>query len=391
MSRILLDTPGTREIAAPDTPTPSRAQKGVQARAFADALTNAETAKAGTQPDGAAKPESARPASTARITPISRTPSQITGGLPPRAQAAANMTNTQLLNALELLSKSSSPADSTLDTLKNIVNTRSTLMALSGRFPSERGIAGRGAVRGSVTPPASAAKKTQAAPPAPAEVTGNLSAMFESGEDIAVIGYDSHGGTSYGKYQLSSRAGTMDQFIRYLGKQKSDWAKRLQAAGASNTGGKQGAMPRIWKQLAQENPELFESLQDRFVRDNHYKPALEALIRNTGINPDEMPSALQEVLFSTAVQHGPAGAARIFSRAVDRIRNDAATPAKNGKNKNTEAEQEKFAKSLIENVYALRSRQFGSSTSRVRSAVQSRLQEEKALALAMLNGDTSLA
>ena len=36
---------------------------------------------------------------------------------------------------------------------------------------------------------------------------GHLSARFESGkEGAAAIGYDGHGGTSYGKYQISSRA-----------------------------------------------------------------------------------------------------------------------------------------------------------------------------------------
>ena len=144
-------------------------------------------------------------------------------------------------------------------------------------------------------------------------------------------------------------------------------------------------MPRIWKQLASENPELFESLQDRFVHDNHYKPALQALIRNTGLDPKEMSPALQEVLFSTAVQHGPGGAARIFSRAMNKTEQKVAASGKN-----EAADQSLFDKSLIENIYALRSRQFGSSSGRVRSAVQSRLQEEKALALAMLNGDTTL-
>lgn len=384
MSRILLETPNTRQIAAPTgkASAGARVQSPAKAQKFAEVLAGAESAQ-----KQAAAPASARQSSTARITPITRTPSQIAGRLPAKAQAAASMTNTQMLNTLDLLSRSSSPADSTLDTLKNIVNTRSTLLALSSRFPSDRGIAGRGSVRGSVTPPEKTAKKEEA----PAEVTGALSAKFESGEDISVIGYDSHGGTSYGKYQLSSRAGTMDQFIKYLSKQKPDWAKKLQAAGAANTGGRQGRMPRVWKQLASENPELFESLQDRFVRDNHYKPALEALVRNTGINIDDMAPALQEVLFSTAVQHGPAGAARIFSRAVDKVKNTIASAEKTAKRTAESAQQEKFAKSLIENVYALRSRQFGSSTSRVRSAVQSRLQEEKALALAMLKGKNDVA
>lgn len=383
-NNILFGMPSTRQISATNNGKKSeRTLEKVQAHKFVEAMADAEKAQ-NTTARAEAKPvpisPSGRTRTMARITPISRTPSQMSGGMPAKAQQTLHMMNSQLLNTLDLLSQSSSPTDSTLETLRNIVNTRSTLLALSGQFSPELGISGRGSVRGTVTPP----NKTSKKPAAPAEVTGTLSAHFESGEDISVIGYDSHGGTSYGKYQLSSRAGTMDQFIKYLRKQKPDWAKRLQAAGEADTGGKTGRMPRIWKQLASENPELFESLQDRFVHDNHYKPALQALIRNTGLDPKEMSPALQEVLFSTAVQHGPGGAARIFSKAMNRT--EQKTTAENDE----PVGQTLFEKSLIENIYALRSRQFGSSSNRVRSAVQSRLQEEKALALAMLSGDTSL-
>ena len=51
------------------------------------------------------------------------------------------------------------------------------------------------------------------------------------------------------------------------------------------------------------------------------------------------------------------------------------------KNPGTEA----FEKAMIENVYAARSTQFGSSTQRVQNAVQNRLEQEKGLALAMVD------
>ena len=50
---------------------------------------------------------------------------------------------------------------------------------------------------------------------------GSLSAKFESGtEGVAAIGYDRVGGTSYGKYQIASKPGTMDRFLR-------SWTRRL--------------------------------------------------------------------------------------------------------------------------------------------------------------------
>jgi hypothetical protein len=84
---------------------------------------------------------------------------------------------------------------------------------------------------------------------------------------------------------------------------------------------------------------------------------------------------MQEVLWSTAVQHGPAGAARIFSRAVSK-----------GSFDSTQTERK-----LIDNVYAIRAEQFGSSSDQVRAAVRSRLRQEKELALAMLSPGNTLA
>ncbi|MBA4357411.1 MAG: hypothetical protein C0405_06760, partial [Desulfovibrio sp.] len=43
---------------------------------------------------------------------------------------------------------------------------------------------------------------------------GSMAALFESGDKgAAAIGYDRTGGTSYGTFQISSRAGTMNRFL----------------------------------------------------------------------------------------------------------------------------------------------------------------------------------
>ena len=208
---------------------------------------------------------------------------------------------------------------------------------------------------------------------------GVLAARFESGEDgIAAVGYDSHGGTSYGKFQISSRAGTMKQFMSYLSEKAPDLAKRLAAAGPANTGGKGGRMPATWKAIASEQPDRFEKLQNDFVHDSHFAPAAQALEKNTGVSFSNMPEALREVLFSTAVQHGAAGAVRIVSRALERL----SAPA--GQQKSMPARQAyETGKELIQHIYAIRAGQFGSSTMHVQSSVKNRLQEEMQEALTM--------
>jgi len=197
---------------------------------------------------------------------------------------------------------------------------------------------------------------------------GALAALFESGSDggISAIGYDRRGGTSYGKYQLSSRAGTMDAFINYLDSQAPDIASQLKKAGRANTGSRFGNMPAAWKQVAQTQPERFEALQDKFVHSNHFSPAFRAISK--AMNIDSMPQALQEVLFSTAVHHGPTGAVRIFAKAFGRT---------GGFDESKEAD-------FIRNVYSIRQRQFASSTEGVQSAVKGRLGDELRMALSML-------
>lgn len=200
---------------------------------------------------------------------------------------------------------------------------------------------------------------------------GKLSAQFESGsEGIAAIGYDSTGGTSYGKFQIASKVGSMKSFLAFLDSEAPDISARLRKAGPANTGSRRGGMPEAWKKIAREQPERFEQLQEGFIHQSHYKPALEAIEQRTGIDTSSLSSAMREVIWSTAVQHGPAGAARIFAKADDL----------SGK-----PEDAGYERKMISNVYAVRAGQFGSSTNSVRNAVRNRFRQEKQLALQMLD------
>lgn len=200
---------------------------------------------------------------------------------------------------------------------------------------------------------------------------GSLSAQFESGSNgISTIGYDRVGGTSYGKYQIASRPGTMERFLDYLDDKAPEMANRLREAGPTNTGSKEGEMPKVWRQLAQENPARFEQLQHDFIESETYDPARQMIMQKTGLDFDKAPNVLQEVLWSTSVQHGPTGAARIFEKVIGQFMGGPA---------NSE-----FNSQLIEGVYDVRKGQFGSSTKRVQEAVANRLNSEKMIAMDML-------
>jgi hypothetical protein len=204
----------------------------------------------------------------------------------------------------------------------------------------------------------------------PGQEIGTLSAYFESGEKgPGVVGYDSNGGTSYGTYQISSRAGTMSMFIDYLSERAPDLASKLKAAGPSNTGSRSGKMPEVWKKIAATDPNRFAKLQYDFIEQTHYLPALQEISQRTGLDVSKAPRALQEVLWSTAVQHGPKGAVKIFTKAIGHAQD------KHGV---------KTAQ-LIGSVYAMRANQFSSAGSDLRAAARSRFKEEGRLALAMLS------
>ncbi len=216
-------------------------------------------------------------------------------------------------------------------------------------------------------------------------LTGALSAHFESGsKGIAAIGYDRHGGTSYGKFQISSRAGTMNSFLGYLDTNAPELSQRLRKAGHANTGSRSGKMPEEWKKIAEEQPKLFESLQDDFIKSSHFEPAVQALAETKGVDFAKLPAALQEVLFSTAVQHGAQGASKIVGKALDLL----GINLESIENKLAEQDPNKIvvqnAKKLVEHIYDLRANQFGSSTKRIQVAAKSRMHREKQEALQLL-------
>ncbi|WP_461209519.1 VgrG-related protein [Desulfocurvus sp. DL9XJH121] len=195
---------------------------------------------------------------------------------------------------------------------------------------------------------------------------GELCALFESGvRGIFAVGYDIKGGTSYGKYQISSRKGAMQNFLSYLDVRAPSWAMRLRASGRSNTGGTDGAMPREWKRIAREHPRPFERLQDEFIQTRYYAASLNEMRKRAGLDLENHPEAIKEVLWSTAVQHGPSGGASIFIKACLRAKTRTDKP---------------YA-AILEEVFREREKRLEKCPPQQRSALRERLRQEKEMAL----------
>jgi len=129
------------------------------------------------------------------------------------------------------------------------------------------------------------------------ESLGKLSEKYESGgRGPATVssGEGDPGGVSYGTYQLASKIGRADEFVREF------YPKEFE--------GLKGGTPEFtarWKQLAEEQPEQLRGNEHRFIRRTHYDPQVAKIEKELGLKVFERSGAFRDVLWSTAVHHGP--------------------------------------------------------------------------------------
>lgn len=181
-------------------------------------------------------------------------------------------------------------------------------------------------------------------------------ASRESGKDGSrAVGFDANGGTSYGKFQISSKAGTFDSFIKWLdGNGYEGVASELRSAGDPDSGSRDGTVPNAWRALV-ESAAITDEMQERFIRETHFDPAMRGApdgLREAA----EGNNALQAAIFSTAVQHGPAAARRLMHKAWDGSDGDPDT--------------------FLYLLYEERKTQFPSSDPQTRASVAARLDAE---------------
>lgn len=134
---------------------------------------------------------------------------------------------------------------------------------------------------------------------------GSISARFESGgagAGAVSTGRGDFGGASYGTHQLSSKTGTLQQ---YLGQSKY---------GAQFAGLRPGT-PEFnakWKQVAASDPGFGQDQKD-FIGRTHFDPQM-ARLAKAGIDLSGRSDAVKEAIWSTAVQFG--GNTELIKRAL---------------------------------------------------------------------------
>ncbi len=141
---------------------------------------------------------------------------------------------------------------------------------------------------------------------------GGLSRKYEAtGPGTVSSGAGDAGGVSYGSYQFSSKAGTAQAFVNSL---KSSHPPYYQALAGKKPG--TAAFSTAWKKLAAKDPKGFDQAQHDYVKKTHYDPAVAGVKSRTGIDVSKRSAAVRDVLWSTAVQHGPGAAPGIFKAAL---------------------------------------------------------------------------
>lgn len=126
---------------------------------------------------------------------------------------------------------------------------------------------------------------------------GKLSERYESGgrgPGTVSTGKGDPGGVSYGTYQLASKIGRADEFV-----------KRYYPNEFAGLKGGTAEFTKKWKELAAKDPKGLHRNEHAFIKETHYDPQARKLARDLGLDVAKRSLALRDVVWSTAVQHGP--------------------------------------------------------------------------------------
>lgn len=204
-----------------------------------------------------------------------------------------------------------------------------------------------------------------------AETLGALSAKYETGgrgPGTVSTGAGDKGGVSYGSYQMASKMGVPARFVTQPG---FPWLQDFtgQVAGTAQ-------FTATWKRIAAAQTDAFQEAQHAYIKKTHYDLLVAKIRGDDSLDVDSRSRALQDVVWSTAVQHG--GATPIVHRACGKVTCAPTDP--------------KYDEELIRAIYAERGRTkpdgnlayFSGNSASVQKGVANRFKSELQDALAML-------
>lgn len=126
---------------------------------------------------------------------------------------------------------------------------------------------------------------------------GALSEKYESGgrgPGTVSTGIGDRGGVSYGTYQLSSKVGRADAFV------KRYYPELFQGLKAGTP-----EFTAKWKELAQKDPKGLHKNEHEYIKATHYDKLVAKVAKSLNLKVEARSHTLQDVIWSTAVHHGP--------------------------------------------------------------------------------------
>jgi LysM repeat protein len=201
---------------------------------------------------------------------------------------------------------------------------------------------------------------------------GSLSSKYETGgrgPGTVSTGQGDAGGVSYGSYQMTSLPGG-GTVARFLASPDFLWRTRFVGLTPGTP-----EFSAEWRALAVDASAAFFEAQHGYIKRTHYDPLVRKIRLDDGLDVDLRSHALQDVIWSTAVQQGPN--TPVVHRAIAALASG----------------QEPPDRELIIAIYAERGRRapdgtlvyFSRNSSRVQESVARRFVNEQEDALAMLD------
>jgi murein DD-endopeptidase MepM/ murein hydrolase activator NlpD len=211
-----------------------------------------------------------------------------------------------------------------------------------------------------------------------ADALGTLSAKYETGgrgPGTVSTGAGDRGGVSYGSYQMASKMGVPTKFVKQNG---FPWLADFQKLVAGTA-----EFTACWKRIARNEPDAFQKAQHEYIKRTHYDLLCTKVLNEDGLDVNCRSRALQDVIWSTAVQHG--GATPIVHRAIVKCTAAKTDPG--------------YDEQLIRAIYAERGKTkadgtlayFSKNSPNVQRGVAKRFKNELNDALAMLAKEVAAA
>jgi LysM repeat protein len=150
----------------------------------------------------------------------------------------------------------------------------------------------------------------------PKRKLGYVSQQYESNQGIGTIsrGTGDKGGVSYGTHQFASAVGTPKDFVSYIKQNEPEDSPLRSLIGLTDFGDYNGAFANQWRNLSKSHADLLSKAAQTFTDVRYYEEPLKNLKKKDSELGKlvETNEGLNELFYSTNVQHGQSGGPRIF-------------------------------------------------------------------------------